>query len=94
MPGFYEESQRNTYDLISAVEWKGLLFSDVIYVHDINEVRMSAERYLILNKLCGFRSMKNVLLVTLKWDTVGGDQGALPEKELCNTHIFWGSAIK
>lgn len=104
MPGLDEES-RNCKDLISAAEWmqdayeKGLLFSGVIYLHDIGNVRISSSSsrsFRMFRKLCGPISMKNVLLVTSKWDTMKGetDQGALRERELCRESKLWGSMVQ
>ena len=47
----------------------------------------------MFRKLCGAEKLRNVLLVSSKWDVVQEERGAEQEKELCSEETFWKSMI-
>ncbi|KIM65414.1 hypothetical protein SCLCIDRAFT_1212152 [Scleroderma citrinum Foug A] len=72
-----EECQGQTLELVG-----------LIYVHRISDTRMgaTAKRNLrMFRKLCGLRSMGNVVIVTTMWDKVTPEEGSQREMELAHS---------
>lgn len=72
----------------------GFLLSGIIYLHNINDVRMegpSLKNLRMMRKLCGANSLKNVVLATTMWEKVDIRQGSRRELEL--QEKFWKDMI-
>jgi len=75
---------------------KGKLLSGIIYLHNINDVRMggSSVKYVkMFQRLCGPNSLPNVLLTTTQWPDRDQALGEKREGEL-RSGDFWGGLIR
>jgi hypothetical protein len=67
-----------------------LRITGIIYLRDITEQRMKGsalKNFVMFQKLCGTDSLKNVLLVTTKWDTMEKAIAVEREKELLDDYL-------
>ncbi|EMD41352.1 hypothetical protein CERSUDRAFT_39131, partial [Gelatoporia subvermispora B] len=67
------------------VECEGRKLNGLIYMHRINDVRVggvSRRNLRMFQKLCGSKTLQNVVIVTTMWDTVTEELGAQREREL------------
>jgi hypothetical protein len=77
-PGFSDTNKTDTEVLDQIATWmaetysEGQLLSGIVYLHPINQNRMdgpSVQNIRLFRKLCGSRSMRNVILATTMWTT-------------------------
>ncbi|OCH84692.1 hypothetical protein OBBRIDRAFT_741154, partial [Obba rivulosa] len=64
---------------------EGRKLNGLIYMHRINDVRVggvSKRNLRMFQKLCGSKTLQNVVIVTTMWDTVSEELGAQREREL------------
>ena len=76
--------------LLSAQYEEGLSLKGVIYLHRITDIRYagsSVKTLEIFKKICGKTALKNVLLVTTRWNEVDETLGASREQQLRDD--FW-----
>jgi hypothetical protein len=102
-PGF-DDSYRSNEEIVEAIlAWLEKsyrvrkLLNGIIYLHRISDVRMqgsSLDNLRMFRKLCGFKALKNVLLVTTFWDKVSDIEGRRREQELSSNEGFWGHMIQ
>ena len=95
-PGF-DDSTRTDSDILTEISrilaaqyQAGVTLKGVIYLHRITDVRYQGSSVKTLNifkKICGDLALKNVLLVTTRWNEVDEAVGASREKELRES--FW-----
>lgn len=68
----------------------GMKLKGVIYLHRISDIRYSGsaiQTFEIFRKVCGDKALKNVFLVTNRWDQVSAATGAQREHQL--REEFW-----
>ncbi|KAL0573452.1 hypothetical protein V5O48_008507 [Marasmius crinis-equi] len=68
----------------------------IIYLHRITDVRMggiSARNFKIFQKLCGEDTLKNVVIVTNRWEEVLEEKGEARQRELSTKDIFFKPAL-
>ncbi|KAF2200939.1 P-loop containing nucleoside triphosphate hydrolase protein [Delitschia confertaspora ATCC 74209] len=68
----------------------GVELKGVIYIHRITDIRYSrssVKTFDIFKKICGERALKNVLLITSRWDDVSQTVGSDRERQL--KERFW-----
>jgi hypothetical protein len=107
-PGF-DDTTRSDADILKtiAAEFcnlydKGIKLDGVVYLHRISDPRMggSALKNLhMFQRLCGRRSLPNVVLATTMWGDVKLQSGGYAaaerrEEQLKTTEEFWGSMIR
>ncbi|KFZ01994.1 hypothetical protein V501_09696 [Pseudogymnoascus sp. VKM F-4519 (FW-2642)] len=99
-PGFSDTHLTDTEILRRIAGWMkdsyddGFLLSGIIYLHNINDIRMdgpSLKNLRMMQKLCGANSLKNVVLATTMWEKVDMRQGM--ERELELQKNFWKDMI-
>ncbi|KAJ4993516.1 hypothetical protein SVAN01_01064 [Stagonosporopsis vannaccii] len=99
-PGFDDSSRSDSEILteiariLSAQYALGVQLKGVIYIHRITDVRYSRaaiKTFEIFKSICGKDALKNVLLVTSRWDGIEGSLGAEREKQLKNQ--FWSYMV-
>ncbi|KAH8800295.1 P-loop containing nucleoside triphosphate hydrolase protein [Xylogone sp. PMI_703] len=69
----------------------------VIYLHRICDPRMGGtalRNNRMFRKLCGEEAFKNIILATTFWENISADVGERREKELRETHDFWGGMLQ
>ena len=95
-PGFDDSSRTDSEiltdisRLLAAQYEAGVSLKGVIYLHRITDVRYQGSSLKALNifkKICGQLALKNVLLVTTRWNEVDEAVGASREKQL--REDFW-----
>ncbi|KAF8435213.1 P-loop containing nucleoside triphosphate hydrolase protein [Terfezia claveryi] len=102
-PGFDDTEMSDTDVLLTFVDWLGLQYkndlklSGLIYLHRITDNRMTgtATRNLtMMRKLCGDENMKNVLLVTTRWEMMEYERCVEVETEyLLGPGGFWHGMV-
>lgn len=95
-PGF-DDTERSDTEILTemsrllALQYEiGIKLKGVIFLHRITDVRMqgtSMKTLQICRKICGTDALKNVILVTTRWDDVDRALGARREEELRSE--FW-----
>ncbi|KAJ8077694.1 hypothetical protein PM082_002127 [Marasmius tenuissimus] len=68
----------------------------VIYLHRISDTRvggMSTKNFRVFRELCGEDTLKNVAIVTNRWEEVPPAKGAAREEELRTRDLFFKVAI-
>ncbi|KAK1223445.1 hypothetical protein PQX77_013684 [Marasmius sp. AFHP31] len=68
----------------------------IIYLHRISDMRVSgisARNIRIFRELCGEDTLKNVVIVTNRWEEVPEDSGEAREEELRTKDIFFKPAL-
>ncbi|KAL8838118.1 MAG: hypothetical protein Q9170_002259 [Blastenia crenularia] len=95
-PGF-DDSARTDSDILTEISrvltaqyQAGVSLKGVIYLHRITDIRYQGSSVKTLNifkRICGQLALKNVLLVTTRWNEVDEAVGANREKELRES--FW-----
>jgi hypothetical protein len=95
-PGF-DDSKRSDSEILAEISRllafqyeTGLSLKGVIYLHRITDIRYQGSSVKTLNvfqKICGKNAMKNVMLVTTRWNEVEESIGANRERELRDQ--FW-----
>lgn len=95
-PGF-DDTERSDTEILTeisrllALQYElGMKLKGVIFLHRITDVRMqgtSMKTLQICRKICGTDALKNVILVTTRWNEVDKALGARREEELRSE--FW-----
>ena len=84
-------------DWLRDSNYKSKHLSALIYTHDINEARVgysSVKNMVLFRKITGQENMKNVMLLSTKWDLLKDRQiGVARETELCESTGFWNQMI-
>lgn len=97
-PGFDDTNVETGTILKRIADWlqdsydKNKLLTGLIYCHDITDSRFSGSsvrNMTLFEKLTGQDSMKNVILMSTKWDSVDQETAERRELELKNTTGFW-----
>ncbi|KAK6345784.1 TAF5-like RNA polymerase II [Orbilia blumenaviensis] len=103
-PGFNDtnQAQRSDTEVLGAVSTElvkqhreGLLVNGVVYLHKITEDRMygtHVSNLLMLRRLVGEPSLRNVVLATTKWDAVTQEEGEKRERQL--KQRYWARLIE
>lgn len=95
-PGFDDTERSDTEILMEisrllALQYEiGMNLKGIIFLHRITDVRMqgtSMKTLQICRKICGIDALKNVILVTTRWNEVDRGLGARREEELRSE--FW-----
>ena len=99
-PGF-DDTEISDHDVLGIIaDWlkeryeAGQLLTGIFYLQPItkNRAEGSALRSLaLLEKLCGSKNFKNVLLITTFWNQVSEEVGAHREREMLEMEGFWKS---
>ena len=101
-PGFNDTKRTEAQVLQDIAVWleqtykRNVCLSGLIYLHRISDRKMegSAVRNLhMFQKLCGDKSLKNVVLVTTQWDGISEEVGGARETELSDSDDFWKGMI-
>ena len=101
-PGFNDTNRKDSDVLAALAEWMSdaygddMLLSGIIYLHSINEARMTASSLAnlrLFRKLCGDDNLKNVILATTKWSITPEADAISRERELRSPEGFWGPYI-
>jgi hypothetical protein len=99
-PGFSDTNLTDTEILRRIATWMkdtyddGFLLSGIIYLHRIIDPRMegpSLKNLRVMKKLCGAKSLKNVVLATTMWERVTEGEGLSREADLKQS--FWKDMI-
>jgi ethanolamine ammonia-lyase large subunit len=95
-PGF-DDTQRTDSEILteiarilSAQYDLGVQLKGVIYIHRITDIRYgraAIKTFEIFKKICGKEALKNVLLITSRWDGIDSALGAERERQLKDN--FW-----
>ncbi|KAF2823259.1 hypothetical protein CC86DRAFT_237621, partial [Ophiobolus disseminans] len=95
-PGFDDTHLTDTQILEKIANWMeatyrvGIKITGILYLRDITQARMSGtalKNLSMFRKLCGSESLKNVVIVTTKWDAVSNETGEMREKELMSKFL-------
>ncbi|KAF5354511.1 hypothetical protein D9757_013410 [Collybiopsis confluens] len=101
-PGFDDTNKKDVDILqhiggyIGAAYENGVKLAGVLYLHRISDNRVSGvtKRNLrVFHKLCGPEAMKNVVVVTTRWDRATEQEGASRISELQTNRGFLGEAV-
>ncbi|KAL0057012.1 hypothetical protein AAF712_016367 [Marasmius tenuissimus] len=101
-PGFDDTTKTETEILSMLATYLADMFKQnqklagMIYLHRISDVRvggMSARNFRMFRELCGEDSLKNVVIVTNRWEEVPKDVGDAREEELRMKDIFFKPAL-
>ncbi|KAL0563986.1 hypothetical protein V5O48_018071 [Marasmius crinis-equi] len=97
-PGFDDTTKSDTDILklitafLSETYKAGHYLSGIIYMHRITDVRMggiASRNFRMFRNLCGEKTLKNVVIVTNRWEEVAMDLGEARERELMtDEHYF------
>ena len=99
-PGFDDSKRTDTEILteiarvLSAQYELGVQLKGIIYIHRITDVRYGGtaiKTFEVFKKICGEDALKNVLLVTSRWNEVDATLGADRERQL--REKFWAFMI-
>ena len=74
----------------------GTALHGVIYLHRITDFRMggiSTRTFRLFRKICGDKTLKNVIIVTTRWDVVPPHEGERREQELRSDERFFKPAL-
>ena len=74
----------------------GTTLHGVIYLHRITDFRMggiSTRTFRLFRKICGDNTLKNVVIVTTRWDVVPSHEGERRERELRSDERFFKLAL-
>lgn len=102
-PGFDDTDRSDTEVLREIASWLTASYSNsiklhgIIYLHRITDPRMqgSGMRNLhMFKRLCGDQNLSNVVMATCQWERVLEADGIEREKQLKETHNFWGYMIE
>jgi ParB-like chromosome segregation protein Spo0J len=102
-PGFDDTFRRDGEILKNIADWLAISYAGgrqltaILYLHRITDPRMSGSnmRNLVMfRKLIGDDLLRNVVLVTTMWDSIGQVQGAEREGALLATPDFWGIMVR
>ncbi|KAJ8077761.1 hypothetical protein PM082_002194 [Marasmius tenuissimus] len=97
-PGFDDTAKSDTDILkligafLSQTYKAGKQLNGIIYIHRITDVRMggiAARNFRMFRQLCGEDTLKNVVIVTNRWEEVRQDLGEAREKELMTEERFF-----
>jgi hypothetical protein len=101
-PGF-DDPQRSDADILHGIaEWIGenlggkRKVTAALYLHSVENVRMhgsALKNFMMFRQLIGTESMKNVGLITTKWDKVSKDIGEGREDDLKGPNGPWRTMI-
>ncbi|KAF4419188.1 P-loop containing nucleoside triphosphate hydrolase [Fusarium acutatum] len=99
-PGF-DDTERPDADILNeiarvlAAQYSlGFELKGIIYMHRISDIRYSGSNvktFEIFKRICGQEALKNVLLVTSRWNDIDEAKGAARERQLRET--FWAYMI-
>lgn len=99
-PGFDDTNRTDSEILteiariLSAQYALGVQLKGVIYIHRITDIRYSRaaiKTFEIFKKICGQEALKNVLLITSRWDGIDPSVGAERERQLKDK--FWAYMV-
>jgi len=94
-PGFDDTYAADAETLRLIAVWlarsyhEDMKLAGIIYMHEISQTRMfgtARKNLTMFNKLCGDDALKNVILVTTKWDDIERGVGRRREQQLSNTY--------
>ncbi|KAH7138411.1 P-loop containing nucleoside triphosphate hydrolase protein [Dendryphion nanum] len=97
-PGFDDTNAETGTILKRIADWlqeyshEKKLLNGLIYCHDITDSRFggsSVKNLTLFEKLTGQDSMKNVVLLSTKWDGIDQETGEQRDQELKSTPSFW-----
>ncbi|KAF7424183.1 hypothetical protein PC9H_009486 [Pleurotus ostreatus] len=101
-PGFDDTTKSDT-DILSTIASfltasyeQGRKLAGIIYMHRISDVRMggiSSRNFRMLRHLCGDTTLKNLVIVTNRWEEVSPSLGEAREAELASQDIFFKPAL-
>lgn len=100
-PGFDDTTRTDSEILteiariLSAQYQLGVQLKGVIYIHritDIRYARSSVKTFEVFKKMCGEKSLKNVLLITSRWAEVEPGLGSQRERQLKDK--FWAYMLE
>lgn len=99
-PGFDDTSRTDSEILteiariLSAQYALGVQLKGIIYIHRITDIRYNrtaVKTFEIFKKICGHEALRNVLLVTSRWDGIDEAKGADRERQL--KEKFWAYMV-
>lgn len=102
-PGFDDTDRSDTEVLREIASWLTASYSNsiklhgIIYLHRITDPRMQGPGMRNLHmykRLCGDQNLSNVVMATCQWERVVEADGVEREKQLKETHNFWGYMIE
>ncbi|KAL1590965.1 hypothetical protein WHR41_00395 [Cladosporium halotolerans] len=102
-PGFDDTDRSDTEVLKEIASWLTASYSNsiklhgIIYLHRITDPRMqgSGMRNLhMFKRLCGDQNLANVVMATCQWERVLEADGVERERQLKETHNFWGYMVE
>lgn len=102
-PGFDDTDRSDTEVLREIASWLTASYSNsiklhgIIYLHRITDPRMqgSGMRNLhMFKRLCGDQNLSNVVMATCQWERVVEADGIERERQLKETHNFWGYMVE
>jgi len=102
-PGF-DDTTRSDTDILNAIATfleslyrDGATLAGVLYFHRISDFRMggmSTKNFRMFRKLCGEKTLKNVIIVTNMWGQVEPEVGNAREAELKRDELFFKYALE
>ncbi|KAM0719947.1 hypothetical protein Q7P37_004082 [Cladosporium fusiforme] len=102
-PGFDDTDRSDTEVLREIASWLTASYSNkiklngLLLLHRIIDPRMqgSGMRNLhMFKRLCGDQNLSNVVLATCQWERVREEDGIERERQLKETHNFWGYMVE
>ncbi|KAK1223446.1 hypothetical protein PQX77_013685 [Marasmius sp. AFHP31] len=101
-PGFDDTTKTETEILSTLATYLANMFEQnrklagIVYLHRITDVRVggiSARNFRMFRELCGQDTLKNVVIVTNRWEEVPADVGDARDEELRSKEIFFKPAL-
>jgi len=101
-PGFDDTVKKDSDILELITEYlassyrEGQKLTGVIYMHRISDFRMggiSTRNFAMFTRLCGEKSLKNVVILTNMWSEVTYQEGEQRERELASSPKFFKPAL-
>ncbi|CAA7269624.1 unnamed protein product [Cyclocybe aegerita] len=95
-PGFDDTTRtdldilRTIADYLTSAYKEGKTLAGVIYIHRISDVRMSGvsrKNFKMFRKICGERTLKNVVVMTNMWGSVNASIAEARERELATEEL-------
>ena len=95
-PGFDDKHRTDTVILTEVANYLATLYTNgyrvcgIIYLQNIVDIRMRGSSYknlLMFGKLCGQGALRNVVMLTNRWNSIDEDEATRREDELKND--FW-----
>ncbi|KAF9472192.1 hypothetical protein BDN70DRAFT_771162, partial [Pholiota conissans] len=102
-PGF-DDSNKSESEILRIIAFElenqfrqGVHLHGIIYVHRISDVRvggLAKANFGIFRKLCGEKSLRNVVIVTNMWSKVTEEEGAKRVEQLTSMENFFKDALE